>query len=92
MAYSKAKLKSSGDKASLYFIPVWIGNLSDKCLPIRTLMYVSFKHILIIYFRVLHPVARNIKLETCREYKGHIIKYFVNCCEKEGIIIYSLTF
>jgi hypothetical protein len=20
---------------------------------------------------------------------GHIIKYFVNCCEKEGIIIYS---
>jgi hypothetical protein len=28
--------------------------------------------------------------ETCREYKGHIIKYFVNCCGKEGIIIYSL--
>jgi hypothetical protein len=27
--------------------------------------------------------------ETRREYKGHIIKYFVNCCEKEGIIIYS---
>jgi hypothetical protein len=26
--------------------------------------------------------------ETCREYKGHIIKYFVNCCEK--YIIYSL--
>jgi hypothetical protein len=25
--------------------------------------------------------------ETCREYKGHIIKYFVNCCEKESIII-----
>jgi hypothetical protein len=24
--------------------------------------------------------------------EGHIIKYFVNCCEKEGIIIYSLTF
>jgi hypothetical protein len=23
-------------------------------------------------------------------YKGHIIKYFDNCCEKEGIIIYSL--
>jgi hypothetical protein len=23
-------------------------------------------------------------------YKGHKIKYFVNCCEKEGIIIYSL--
>jgi hypothetical protein len=22
----------------------------------------------------------------CREYRGYIIKYFVNCCEKEGII------
>jgi hypothetical protein len=32
----------------------------------------------------------NIRAETRREYKGHIIKYFVNCCEKEGIIIYSL--
>jgi hypothetical protein len=34
----------------------------------------------------------NIRAETCREYKGHIIKYFVNCWEKEGIIIYSLMF
>jgi hypothetical protein len=24
--------------------------------------------------------------ETCREYRGYIIKYFVNCCEKEGVI------
>jgi hypothetical protein len=47
MAYSKAKLKSSGDRASPCFRPFWIGNLSDKCLPIRTLLYVSFKHILI---------------------------------------------
>jgi hypothetical protein len=29
--------------------------------------------------------------ETCREYREYIIKYFVNCCGKEGIIIYSLT-
>jgi hypothetical protein len=32
-----------------------------------------------------------IRAETCREYNGYIIKYFVNCCEKEGIIIYSLV-
>jgi hypothetical protein len=32
-------------------------------------------------FRVLHPVARNIR--------SYLIKYFVNCCETEGIIIYS---
>jgi hypothetical protein len=46
MAYSKAKLKSGGDKASPYFKPFGIGKLSDKCLPIQTLLYVSFKHIL----------------------------------------------
>jgi hypothetical protein len=31
MAYSKAKLKSSGDKASPCFRPFWTGKLSDKC-------------------------------------------------------------
>jgi hypothetical protein len=30
-------LKSSGDKASPCFRPFWIGKLSDKCIPIRTL-------------------------------------------------------
>jgi hypothetical protein len=47
MAYSKAKLKSSGEGASPYFRPFWMGKLSDKFLPIKTLPYVSFKHILI---------------------------------------------
>jgi hypothetical protein len=30
MAYSKAKLKSSGDKASPCFLPFWKGKLSDS--------------------------------------------------------------
>jgi hypothetical protein len=47
MAYSKAKLKSSGDKAYPCFRPFCIGKLSDKYLPIRSLLYVLFKHILI---------------------------------------------
>jgi hypothetical protein len=34
MAYSKAKLKSSGDKASPCFRPFWIGKLSDRCFNI----------------------------------------------------------
>jgi hypothetical protein len=42
MAYSKAKLKSSGDKESPCFIPFWIGKL-----PMPTLLYVSFNHVLI---------------------------------------------
>jgi hypothetical protein len=47
MAYTKAKLESSGDKASPYFRSLWIGTLSDKFLHIRAFLYVSFKHILI---------------------------------------------
>jgi hypothetical protein len=52
-------------------------------------------NVFFLYFRVLHPVARNIKLKIIIlsfSQQGHIIKYFVNCCEKEGIIIYSLVF
>jgi hypothetical protein len=47
MAYSKAKLRRSGDKVSPYFRPIWIRKLPDKYEPIRTLPYVSFKNILI---------------------------------------------
>jgi hypothetical protein len=47
MAYSKAKIKSSADKSSLHFRAFWLGKLSDKCLPVWTIPYVSFKHILI---------------------------------------------
>jgi hypothetical protein len=49
MAYSQAKSKSSGDRASPCSRPFWIGKLSDRCLHIGTLLYVSFKHILIIF-------------------------------------------
>lgn len=28
--------------------PFWIGRLSGKCLPIRTLLYISLKHILVV--------------------------------------------
>jgi hypothetical protein len=47
MAYSKVKFKSSGFKASPCFIQFGIRKLSDKYLPIQTLLQVSFKHILI---------------------------------------------
>jgi hypothetical protein len=46
MAYYKENLKSSGDKASPRFRPFCI-ELLDKCLPLRTLLYISFKHIFI---------------------------------------------
>ena len=47
MACSKAKLKSSGDRASPCFKPFLIGNLSDTFLPTRTLLYVSVRLIFI---------------------------------------------
>ena len=40
-------LKSNGDRASPCFKPFLIGNMSDKFLPTRTLLYVSVRHIFI---------------------------------------------
>jgi hypothetical protein len=47
MAYSKAKLKSSGDGASPCFRPFWIGKLSDNSVDIvkfalRTVIVAEF--------------------------------------------------
>jgi hypothetical protein len=42
MAYSKAELKSNGNKASPCHRPFWIGNLLDRFLPIWILWQVSF--------------------------------------------------
>jgi hypothetical protein len=53
MAYSETTLKSSDDKSYPYFKPFWIGKLSDKCLTIKALLYVSFKHILISQTNVM---------------------------------------
>jgi REP element-mobilizing transposase RayT len=36
---------------------------------------------------VLNTFTRNTI--TCREYRSYLIKYFVNCSETEGIIIYN---
>ena len=43
MAYSRAKLKSNGYKASPSFKAFLIRNLSDKCLSTRTLLQVTFR-------------------------------------------------
>jgi hypothetical protein len=43
MAYSKAKLKSSGDKASPCFRPFSMLNLLDRFLPIRISYFSSFQ-------------------------------------------------
>ena len=40
MTYSKAKLKNNSDRASPFFKPFLIWNMSDKFLPTRTLLYV----------------------------------------------------
>jgi hypothetical protein len=46
MAYSKAKFKSKGDKASPCFRPFWMGNVLDKYLLGWTVLQVSFNHAL----------------------------------------------
>jgi hypothetical protein len=37
-------LKSSGVQASPCFRPFWIGKVSDKCLPIQTLLYTFYSY------------------------------------------------
>ena len=65
MAYSKAKLKSNGDRASPCFNPFLIGNISDKFLPTRTLLYVSVRHIFTSLTSFLGiPNSRRILLHT----------------------------
>jgi hypothetical protein len=49
MSYSKSKLKSNGDKAYPCFGPFQIRSASDRCLPVRTLLYVLFEYILRAY-------------------------------------------
>jgi hypothetical protein len=43
----------------------WIENLSVKCLPIRTLLYVSFKHILINLTSFMGTGYRQSKSVVC---------------------------
>jgi len=71
MAYSKSKLKSNGGKAFLCFKPFLTGNKSDKLLPTRTLLYVSFRILffsLTTFMRILDsmttrtPFKRNRRL------------------------------
>jgi hypothetical protein len=45
MAYSKAKLKSSDEKASPCFRPFCIGKLSDKCFIITVLKSIAKEHL-----------------------------------------------
>jgi hypothetical protein len=37
-SHLRPRLKSNGDKASPCFRPFWIGNLSDRNFPIRTVL------------------------------------------------------
>jgi len=43
MAHSKVKVKNNGIRASPCFKPFLIGNMSDKLLPTRILLYVPVR-------------------------------------------------
>jgi hypothetical protein len=79
MAYIKATLKSSGDKSSPYFRPFWIVKIPDKCLPIRTLLYVSFKHILIKLTSFMgNPNTKKILYKTSLFAESRAFMKFMN--------------
>jgi hypothetical protein len=69
MAYSKAKLKSTGGITSPSIKPVLIENKSDRFLPTLILLYVSVKHIFISLISILWiPHSKRILYKTCSEY------------------------
>ena len=81
IAYSKAKLNSSGDKASPCFNPYSIGKLEDREFPILTLLRVPSKHVLInltnifgtpnlILFILSHRHFRNLLIADIRGFKA----------------------
>jgi hypothetical protein len=65
MAYSEAKLKNSGDRASLCFKPFLTGNMSDKFLPIRTLLTFQSDTLLLLLLAFLFYF-----IERMQNYKG----------------------
>jgi hypothetical protein len=54
MAYSKAKLKSNGDRASL------IGNVSDRCLPGEIRVASRGQKIVRVASRVVNPTVKGM--------------------------------
>jgi hypothetical protein len=65
------------------------------CILLRVILTVNnntfcFATIDKVFYCVASVLTRpNIRAKTCREYRSYIIKYFVNCCETEDIIIYN---
>jgi hypothetical protein len=70
MAYSNARLKISSYKASTYFRPL------ETCLHIRTLLYVPFKHNLIILSNFM---CAAISVRICAKLPYSQIHKF-SCC------------
>jgi hypothetical protein len=68
MANSKGKMKSCGDKASPCFTPFWIGKLSDKGLPIRTLQTLRT-----VEMAVLVPEIMDTPLYQQHKMQGFVI-------------------
>jgi hypothetical protein len=80
MAYSKAKLKSSGDKASPCFRPFSMLNLSDRFLPIRTILkskYITWHSKIRLYKTVIRPViACGSEAWVMNKYDENMINVF----------------
>ena len=94
IAYSRAKLNRSGDKASPGFKPFSIGKLEDKYFPILTLLWVTPKHVLInltSFFGTPHLIRISYRDSLFKSIKIIIIiKIIINylcswgCIERSG--------
>jgi len=79
MAYSKGKLKSDDVKASPYFKPFFIPDMSDKCLPTQTLLWVSFRHKL-TRVNIKHLILKRLQISIMYRVRNTKFIYMLLKC------------
>jgi hypothetical protein len=78
LAFPKEKLGSNGEEA-FHFRLFWTGNASDTCLPMWTLLHVSFKHILNILTSFNKNVLQYFSPESYAFWKSINDQHAVPC-------------
>jgi hypothetical protein len=100
MVYSKAKLKSSGDRVSPCFKPLLIGNMSDRFLRTWTLLYVSVRHVFISLtcFMRIPDSIRILGIKLIRKKKiyfngqhSYVDNVLLNCFDFASLTFYMVS-
>jgi hypothetical protein len=85
VAYVTAKQRNNGDKASPRFRTVWIENKSDKHLPVRNLLQVSYNFFLFSYFYGNTDINENIIQNPSPDWNIQYLKIYKQLMHRVNI-------